>query len=100
MATLTHQESATAEQLVVTDGARRIFMFIIFAGALILGLGILASILGWGVEHHEGAGHAAAAHHEEGHSVLVKRLLVSCPTLLVPALPSLLQRMALCGAAL
>ena len=79
MATLTHHESATAEQLVVTDGARKTFITIIVAGVVILALGILASIMGWGVEHHEAgaAAHGAAAHHEEGHSVLLKRLIVS-----------------------
>ena len=81
MATLTHQESATAEQLVVTDGARKIFIAIIVTGVVVLILGILAQIMGWGAaEHSEAAGHAAAAHgaaHEEGSSVLVKRVLVS-----------------------
>ncbi|WP_213017995.1 quinol:cytochrome C oxidoreductase [Hymenobacter negativus] len=80
MATLTHHESATAEQLVVTDGARKTFITIIVAGVVVLVLGILAQVLGWGAEHHEAAGHAAAAHgaaHEEGSSVLIKRILVS-----------------------
>jgi hypothetical protein len=81
MATLTHHESATAEQLVVTDGARKTFITIIVAGVVVLVLGILAQILGWGTEHHEAAGHAATAHgaaaHEEGSSVLIKRILVS-----------------------
>jgi hypothetical protein len=81
MATLTHHESATAEQLVVTDGARKTFIAIIAAGVLLLVVGILAQVMGWGAaEHGEAAGHAAAAHgaaHEEGHSVLIKRLLVS-----------------------
>ena len=81
MATLTHQESATAEQLVVTDGARKTFITIIVTGVVLLVVGILAQIMGWGAaEHGEAAGHAAAAHgaaHEEGHSVLIKRLLVS-----------------------
>ena len=81
MATLTHQESATAEQLVVTDGARKTFIAIILAGVVVLVLGILAQLLGWGAaEHSEAAGHATAAHnaaHEEGHSVLLKRIMVS-----------------------
>ena len=81
MATLTHHESATAEQLVVTDGARKTFIAIIVTGVVVLILGILAQVLGWGAaEHSEAAGHAAAAHgaaHEEGHSVLVKRVVVS-----------------------
>ncbi|GAB3723306.1 hypothetical protein GCM10027594_04230 [Hymenobacter agri] len=81
MATLTHHESATAEQLVVTDGARKTFIAIIAAGVLLLIVGILAQVMGWGAaEHGEAAGHAAAAHgaaHEEGHSVLIKRLIVS-----------------------
>ena len=83
MATLTHQESATAEQLVVTDSARKTFLIIIVAGVAVLILGILASIMGWGAaEHSEAAGHAgAAAHsagaHEEGNPIWLKRLLVS-----------------------
>ena len=82
MATLTHQESATAEQLVVTDGARKTFIAIILAGVVVLVLGILASIMGWGAaEHSEVVGHAsAAAHgatHEEGNPIWLKRLLVS-----------------------
>ncbi|MBO2012766.1 quinol:cytochrome C oxidoreductase [Siccationidurans soli] len=55
-------------------------MTIIVAGVVVLVLGILAQVLGWGAEHHEAAGHAAAAHgaaHEEGSSVLIKRILVS-----------------------
>ena len=81
MATLTHHESATAEQLVVTDGARKTFLTIIVAGVVLLIVGILVQVMGWGAaEHGEAAGHAAAAHgaaHEEGHSVLVKRIVVS-----------------------
>ncbi|WP_235726949.1 quinol:cytochrome C oxidoreductase [Hymenobacter siberiensis] len=81
MATLTHHESATAEQLVVTDGARKTFIAIIVTGVVLLIIGILAQVMGWGAaEHSEAAGHAAAAHsaaHEEGSSVLVKRVLVS-----------------------
>ena len=81
MATLTHQESATAEQLVVTDGARKTFITIIIAGVVLLVVGILVQLMGWSAaEHGEAAGHAAAAHgvaHEEGHSVLIKRVIVS-----------------------
>jgi hypothetical protein len=81
MATLTHHERATAEQLVVTDGARKTFIAIIVTGVVVLILGILAQALGWGAaEHSEAAGHAAGAHgaaHEEGHSVLIKRVIVS-----------------------
>ncbi len=79
MATLTHQESATAEQLVVTDGARKTFYFIIAAGVGVLILGILAQIMGWGAaEHSEAAGQAAAGHEAAGpYSVLIKRILVS-----------------------
>ena len=83
MATLTHQPAGdTAERLVITDGARKIFFSFIIAGLVLLALGILAALMGWGAEHHEVAGHAAGAAHggahaEEGHSVLVKRLLVS-----------------------
>ena len=83
MATLTQQESATAEQLVVTDGARKTFITIIVAGVVVLIIGLLAAIMGWGAEEHaaagEAAGHAgagASAHHE-GNPVWVKRLLVS-----------------------
>ncbi|OGX85025.1 quinol:cytochrome C oxidoreductase [Hymenobacter lapidarius] len=83
MATLTHQDSATAEQLVVTDGARKTFITIIVAGVVVLIIGLLAAIMGWGAEEHaaagEAAGHAgagASAHHE-GNPVWLKRLLVS-----------------------
>lgn len=83
MATLTHQDSATAEQLVVTDGARKTFITIIVAGVVVLIIGLLAAIMGWGAEEHaaagEAAGHAgagASAHHE-GNPVWAKRLLVS-----------------------
>jgi hypothetical protein len=89
MATLTHQESATAEHLVVTDGARKTFITIIIAGVLVLILGLLAAIFGWGEEHHAAAGEAAghlgaqaghgagASLHHEGSPVWLKRLLVS-----------------------
>ncbi|GAC1373762.1 MAG: hypothetical protein NVS3B25_19800 [Hymenobacter sp.] len=86
MATLTHHESATAEQLVVTDGARKTFLTIIAAGVVVLLIGILSAIMGWGAaEHTEAAGHlgastghgAGATLHEEGNPIWVKRLLVS-----------------------
>lgn len=82
MATLTHQESATAEQFVLTDGARKTFITIIVAGVVVLILGILASILGWGAaEHKEAASHTAAVHvglaPEEAGPIWLKRLLVS-----------------------
>ena len=77
MATLTHQESATAEQLVVTDGTRKTFITIIVAGVVVLIVGILAAIMGWGTaEHQEAANHAGAVH-EEGSPIWLKRLLVS-----------------------
>ncbi len=77
MATLTHQESATAEQLVVTDGARKTFITIIVVGVVVLIIGILAAVMGWGAaEHQEAAGHAGAAH-EAGNPIWLKRLLVS-----------------------
>jgi len=85
MATLTHQESATAEQLVLTGGARKTFITIIVAGVAVLIIGLLASIMGWGAEHKETAGHlgASAGHgvgasvHAEGSPVWLKRLIVS-----------------------
>ncbi|UOQ99258.1 quinol:cytochrome C oxidoreductase [Hymenobacter sp. 5317J-9] len=89
MATLTHQESATAEQLVVTDGARKTFITIIVAGVVVLILGILAQVMGWGAAEHAAAGEAAghlgasaghgagASLEHEGSSTLVKRIIVS-----------------------
>ena len=81
MATLTHQESATAEHLVVTDGARKTFLAIIVTGVVIVVLGILASVLGWGAaEHTEAAGHTAAAANgaaHEGGPIWLKRLIIS-----------------------
>ena len=81
MATLTHQESATAEHLVVTDGARKTFLAIIVTGVIVVVLGILASVLGWGAaEHTEAAGHTAAAAHgaaHEGNPIWLKRLIIS-----------------------
>jgi len=81
MATLTHHESATAEHLVVTDGARKTFFTIIGAGVLVLIIGLVASFMGWGEEHHAAAGHAAAAAHggahHEGNPIWLKRVLVS-----------------------
>ena len=64
MATLTQQESATAEQLVVTDGTRKTFVTIIIAGIIVLVIGILAAIMGWGAaEHSEVANHVGATAH-------------------------------------
>ena len=83
MATLTQQESATAEQFVVTDGTRKTFVTIIIAGVIVLVIGILAAIMGWGsTEHSEVANHVGATAqiavaHEEGSPVWLKRLLVS-----------------------
>ena len=89
MATLTHQESATAEQLVVTDGARKTFITIIVAGVVVLIFGLLAAIFHWGDGEHAAAGEAAgqlgaaaghgagAAVHHEGNPIWLKRLLVS-----------------------
>jgi len=65
MATLTHQESATAEHVVITDGARKTFITIIVAGIVVFALGLLAAMMGWGEAHHA-AGHAAAAGHDTG----------------------------------
>ncbi|WP_230688308.1 quinol:cytochrome C oxidoreductase [Hymenobacter jeongseonensis] len=89
MATLTHQESATAEQLVVTDGARKTFITIIVAGVVVLIIGLLAAIFHIGEGEHAAAGEAAghlsaaagheagAAAHHEGSPIWLKRLLVS-----------------------
>ncbi len=80
MATLTHQESATAEQLVVSAGTRKTFITIIVAGVALLLIGILASIMGWGAaEHHEAAAHlgAGAPAHEAENPVWLKRVLIS-----------------------
>ncbi|WP_242510097.1 quinol:cytochrome C oxidoreductase [Hymenobacter persicinus] len=81
MATLTHHESATAEYLEVSPGTNRKFFMIIVAGVILLAIGILASVLGWG-GHHEAAGaaHGAAAAHgaeHEGSPIWLKRVLVS-----------------------
>jgi len=86
MATLTHQESATAEHVVISGGARKTFMTMIVAGVVLLALGLVAAMLGWGEEHHAAAGHAAAAGHDagagagahhEGSPAWLKRVLVS-----------------------
>lgn len=85
MATLTHHhEPAAVEQLAPSPKAQRTFMTLIGAGVLILILGIIASLMHWG-EHHEAAGEVAghlnpahnASSHEEGHSVLIRRIIVS-----------------------
>jgi hypothetical protein len=80
MATLTHHhEPAAIEQLAHSSKAQRTFMTIIGAGVLVLILGIVAALMHWG-EHHEVATHVRAAHDadaHEGHSVLVRRLIIS-----------------------
>ena len=73
MATLTHQESATAEQLIVTDGARKIFFAIIIAGVVLLVVGLIAAIF------HLGTGPEATgmASHGTGSPIWLKRLIIS-----------------------
>ena len=73
MATLTQQESATAERLVVTDGARKIFFTIIIAGVVLLVVGVLAAIFHWGAAS-EATGTVA---HPTGSPIWLKRILVS-----------------------
>ena len=77
MATLTQQESATAEQLVVTDGTRKTFITIIVAGVVVLIVGILAAIMGWGAAEHQDVANHAGAVHEADSPIWLKRLLVS-----------------------
>lgn len=84
MATLTHQESVTAEYLEVSPNARKKFILIIVAGAIVLGIGLLLAMLGVG-DSHEGAAaaHGATSHGAgaaEGHHgspAWLKRLIVS-----------------------
>jgi hypothetical protein len=80
MATLTHHhEPVVTEHLQEHPGLQRTFVTIIVAGIIILALGLLAAFMGWG-EHHEAAGHvAAAAGHAEhsGSPIWLKRLLIS-----------------------
>jgi hypothetical protein len=80
MATLTHHhEPVVAEHLQEHPTLQRTFITIIVAGIIVLVLGLLASIMGWG-EHHEAATHGAAvaAHAEhEGSPIWLKRLLIS-----------------------
>ncbi|UOQ72044.1 quinol:cytochrome C oxidoreductase [Hymenobacter cellulosilyticus] len=88
MATLTHQESATAEYLELSPKTRRTFISIIVAGVVLLGIGLIIAAMNKGGGHEaagavHGAAHAAgpeagagAAHHE-GSPVWLKRLLVS-----------------------
>jgi hypothetical protein len=80
MATLTHHhEPVVAEHLQEHPGLQRTFVTIIVAGIIVLALGLLAAFMGWG-EHHEAAGHAAAAAGHAEHSgspIWLKRLLVS-----------------------
>ena len=70
MATLTQQDSATAEQLVVTDGARKIFFIIIIGGVALLLVGLMAAIFHWGAGPEQAAPVA-------GHPIWLRRLLVS-----------------------
>jgi hypothetical protein len=80
MATLTHHhEPVVAEHLGEHPGLQRTFITIIIAGVVVLALGLLAAFMGWG-EHHEAAGHAAAAAGHAEHSgspAWLKRLIVS-----------------------
>ena len=80
MATLTHHhEPVVAEHLQEHPGLQRTFVTIIVAGVIILALGLLAAVMGWG-GHHEAAGHvASAAGHAEhdGGPIWLKRLLIS-----------------------
>ncbi|WP_230471124.1 quinol:cytochrome C oxidoreductase [Hymenobacter jejuensis] len=79
MATLTHHESATAEYLEDSPNARKKFIYIIVAGAILLVLGLVMAAMGIGAEHHaaghEAAGHAGAEHH--GSPIWLKRFIVS-----------------------
>ncbi|GAB3306650.1 quinol:cytochrome C oxidoreductase [Hymenobacter tenuis] len=84
MATLTHQESVTAEYLEVSPNARKKFITIIVAGVVVLAIGLLMAAFGVGAEHHEGAaaahgaGHGAgAAEGHHGSPTWLKRLIVS-----------------------
>ena len=80
MATLTHHhEPVAAEYLELSPRTQRTFVTIIVAGVIILAIGLLAAIMGWG-GHHEAAEHLPAAAHvveHEGSSIWLKRLLVS-----------------------
>ncbi len=81
MATLTHHHEPVAnEHLEVKPSVQRTFTTIIVAGVIILAIGLLAAILGWG-GHHEASTHlpAAAGHaaENEGSPIWAKRLLVS-----------------------
>lgn len=85
MATLTHQESVTAEYLEVSSNTRKRFISIIVAGVALLVIGLILAALGGGESAHEGAaaahgagttaGHEGTAHH--GSPLWMKRLLVS-----------------------
>jgi len=84
MATLTHHhEPAAVEQLELSPKAQRTFLTIIGAGILLLIIGIAAALLHLG-EHQDKiplVGHTAALHNadvsEAGHSVLIRRIVVS-----------------------
>ncbi|MDF7813535.1 quinol:cytochrome C oxidoreductase [Hymenobacter sp. YC55] len=84
MATLTHQESVTAEYLEVSSNTRKRFITIIIAGVVLLVIGLILAAMGGGESAHEGAaaahgatsaGHEGTAHH--GSPIWMKRLLVS-----------------------
>lgn len=84
MATLTHQESVTAEYLEVSSNTRKRFITIIIAGVVLLVIGLILAAFGGGESVHEGAaaahgatgaGHEGTAHH--GSPLWAKRLLVS-----------------------
>jgi hypothetical protein len=83
MATLTHQESATAEYLEVSSGTRKKFIMLILAGVALLVMGMIMAALEVGAEHHEGAtaAHGAGAGHEgtghHGSPIWLKRFIVS-----------------------
>lgn len=78
MATLTHHyEPVVAEHLQKHPGLQRTFVTIIVAGFVLLAIGLLASIMGWG-EHHAAVNHNAINHAgHEGGPVWLKRLLIS-----------------------
>jgi hypothetical protein len=84
MATLTHQNSVTAENLTITPSTRKKFFAIIAAGVVLLIIGLVLAALGIGSEHHAAGGHEAAgtgagasAEHHEGSPVWLKRVFVS-----------------------
>lgn len=73
MATLTHHhEPVVAEHLQEHPSLQRTFIIIIVAGIVLLAVGLLASIMGWG-EHHAATNHLE----HEGSPVWLKRVLIS-----------------------